>query len=67
MDINAAPAAIFPDEYIPLARGSIFYAPSTFVADLQENPPSNSISSLSNVVYINALTGRAKVLQQQMQ
>lgn len=54
------------DQYIPFARGSIFFDPVTFNADVQENPPGNSINS-SNVVYINALTGRAKILQQQVQ
>jgi prepilin-type N-terminal cleavage/methylation domain-containing protein len=53
------------DEYIPLARGSIFYDPN-FIPDFQENPPGNSVNN-SNVIYINALTGRAKVLQPQLQ
>jgi prepilin-type N-terminal cleavage/methylation domain-containing protein len=57
----------FQDEYIPLARGSIFFDPNTLLADVQENPLSNSASSTSNIVYINALTGRAKILQQQIQ
>jgi prepilin-type N-terminal cleavage/methylation domain-containing protein len=52
------------DTYIPLARGSIFFDPSTFAADVQVNPPGNSSN---NIVYINALTGRAKVIQPQIQ
>jgi prepilin-type N-terminal cleavage/methylation domain-containing protein len=59
------------DEYIPLARGSIFFDPVTAAPDVQENPAGNSVmnipNSLSNVVYINALTGRTKVLQQSIQ
>jgi len=55
------------DEYIPLARGSIFFDPNTRAADLQENPAGNSINTTANVIYINALTGRAKVVQQQIQ
>jgi prepilin-type N-terminal cleavage/methylation domain-containing protein len=54
------------DQYIPFARGSIFYDPTNFTADVQENPAGNSIIN-SNVVYINALTGRAKILQTQIQ
>jgi prepilin-type N-terminal cleavage/methylation domain-containing protein len=65
---NLAPGGdLAADEYIPLARGSIFFDPSTLAADVQENPPGNSTGSTSNVVYINALTGRAKILQQQIQ
>jgi len=54
------------DAYIPLARGSIFYARNadgSFAnqpADLQETPPKNSIVT-SNVMHINALTGRVKL------
>ncbi len=55
-----------PDQYIPFARGSIFINPFNLVADVQENPPGNSVNN-SNVVYINALTGRAKILQTQIQ
>jgi prepilin-type N-terminal cleavage/methylation domain-containing protein len=65
---NAATSLLAPDadEYIPLARGSIFYDPLTFAADVQENPPGNSVNN-SNVIYINALTGRAKIEQPQLQ
>ena len=64
---NLSPGGdLAPDEYIPLARGSIFFDPTTHAADIQENPAGNSINN-SNVVYINALTGRAKILQQQIQ
>jgi prepilin-type N-terminal cleavage/methylation domain-containing protein len=54
------------DEYIPLDRGSIFYARDVngaFInqpADVLENPPGNSIVN-SNVIHIDWLTGRARV------
>ena len=54
------------DVYIPLARGSIFYqrtatgSPIAAAADVEENPPGNSINS-SNSIHLNALTGRAKI------
>jgi prepilin-type N-terminal cleavage/methylation domain-containing protein len=54
------------DEYIPFARGSIFINSFNHLADVQENPVGNSVIN-SNVVYINALTGRAKILQPQLQ
>jgi hypothetical protein len=54
------------DEYVPLARGSIFFDPVTYAADVQENPAGNSVNN-SNVIYINALTGRAKIEQPQIQ
>ena len=50
-------------EYIPLARGSIFYARGpngNFInlrANVQESPPSNSFSTTFNIIYLNALTG----------
>ena len=57
------------DEYIPFARGSIFYARGPnggFVpgpASVQESPPGNSANTLAlDEVYINALTGRNKLL-----
>jgi prepilin-type N-terminal cleavage/methylation domain-containing protein len=60
------------DEAIPLTRGSIFYArdangnliPGT--ADVQETPPGNSVT-LSNVIHISWLTGRARVERQEVQ
>ena len=54
------------DVYIPLARGSIFYAraatgsPIAGVADVQENPSGNS-SSAPNVVHLSSVTGRARI------
>jgi len=60
------------DAYIPLARGSIFYARNPnggFVnsgADVQETPPNNSVTT-SNVLHINALTGRVKLETLQVQ
>jgi hypothetical protein len=63
LSYNSVPAQ---DQYIPFARGSIFINSFNQVADVQENPPGNSINN-SNVVYINALTGRAKIYQPQLQ
>jgi len=61
------------DEYIPLARGSIFYqrdpVTGNYVnqpADVQENPPGNSVNN-SNVIHIEWLTGSAKVERQEVQ
>ena len=61
------------DETIPLAHGSIFYPrgdngalSAPFVADVVENPPSNSIT-LSNHVRIDWLTGRGRVERQELQ
>jgi prepilin-type N-terminal cleavage/methylation domain-containing protein len=60
------------DEYIPLARGSIFYprdSAGNFTnapADVQENPLNNSVNN-SNVIHIEWLTGRAKVERQEVQ
>ena len=54
------------DEYIPLARGSVYVAtdPSTKAlqfrpANVTETPPGNSTSSAYNIVDIDWLTGRA--------
>ncbi len=54
------------DQNIPLARGSIFYNPLApgGAPDIQETPPGNSSN---NIVYINALTGRARMIQPQIQ
>ena len=60
------------DEAIPLARGSIFYARDGnghFIQgnpDVQENPPGNSIS-VSNVIHIDWLTGRAHIERLEIQ
>ncbi len=61
------------DEIIPLARGSIFYQrdPATgqvtaAPADVQENPPNNSVT-IWNHVRIDWLTGRAHVERQEIQ
>lgn len=63
----------YSDIYIPLARGSIFYPRNPVTgnyvnqaADVQENPPSNSVNN-SNVIHIEWLTGRAKVERQEVQ
>jgi prepilin-type N-terminal cleavage/methylation domain-containing protein len=54
------------DEEIPLARGSILYNPvnPAGAADVQETPPGNNTN---DIVYINALTGRARIIQPQIQ
>jgi prepilin-type N-terminal cleavage/methylation domain-containing protein len=66
LDANSTLFSADSDQNIPLARGSIFYNPINFAPDVQENPPANSINN-TNVIYINALTGRAKINQPQIQ
>jgi len=62
----------FEGEAIPLARGSIFYTPYTNSlyqpqpADIQENPPSNSVLE-SNIIHIDWLTGKARLERQEVQ
>ena len=61
------------EEVIPLARGRVspsldvnkksLYAPPT----LEEIPPGNSTSSAYNLIYVDRLTGRARVERQQAQ
>jgi prepilin-type N-terminal cleavage/methylation domain-containing protein len=60
------PSGTVFDQYIPLARGSIFYNPGNPAAapDIQENPPGNDSN---NIIYVNALTGRARIVQPQIQ
>ena len=62
-----------PDEYIPLALGSIFYPPAanggfdlTQPADVLETPAQNSVN-ISNVIHIDGLTGRARIERQEVQ
>ena len=62
------------DEYIPLARGSVFPAMDPSSKALQFNPPSvtetppgNSTSSAFNLVDIDPLTGRATLRFQKVQ
>ena len=62
------------DEYIPLARGSVFPAmdPSSKVLQfsspiVSETPPGNSASSAYNIVDVDPLTGRATLLFQKVQ
>jgi prepilin-type N-terminal cleavage/methylation domain-containing protein len=65
------------DENIPLARGTISYwkdqktglpvQPSTgqsAVADINETPPGNDVSSAYNVIHVDRLTGRARLERQ---
>jgi prepilin-type N-terminal cleavage/methylation domain-containing protein len=59
------------EEYIPLARGSISYArdaernPIQGQPSVLENPPGNSIETFS-LVRIDKLTGRARLVQQEL-
>jgi prepilin-type N-terminal cleavage/methylation domain-containing protein len=59
------------DEFVPLARGSIFYTRDvsnnlTFAkADLVETPLGNATNHY-NLVYIDQLTGRAKIVRQEI-
>jgi len=62
------------DEYIPLARGSVYVAtdPSTKAlqfspANVSETPPGNSTSSAYNLADIDWLTGRATLRFQKVQ
>jgi prepilin-type N-terminal cleavage/methylation domain-containing protein len=61
------------DEYIPLAQGSVSYARDVNHAlqlgapDATEQPPGNSTNSMFNIVHIDRLTGRAELLQEQVQ
>ncbi|HOX03982.1 MAG TPA: prepilin-type N-terminal cleavage/methylation domain-containing protein [Candidatus Paceibacterota bacterium] len=60
------------DEFITLARGSIFYpkdASGAYVPgapDVREVPPGNS-TNLFNRVYVNWLTGRARAIKPEIQ
>jgi len=59
-------------EAIPLARGSIFYVRDANgglqpqIADVLETPASNSIT-ISNVIHIDWLTGKARIERQEVQ
>lgn len=67
--VNIAPR----DEYIPLAQGSVVYAKDRNNAlqlgapDVLEKPPGNSTNSMFNIVHIDRLTGRAELLEEQVQ
>ena len=64
-----------PDEYIPLAQGTVLYAADPNTKALQwavpnsvaENPAGNSTNSMFTLIHIDHLTGRATVLQQNAQ
>jgi hypothetical protein len=60
------------DEYIPLARGTVVHSrdPQTRVTrkalpELVENPPGNSTNAF-NLIHIDRLTGRARLIQQEI-
>ncbi len=63
------------DQFIYLARGSIFYPRNpdgsvdvtNWKIDDQENPPGNAYSTNFNRIHIDALTGRAKVERPEIQ
>ncbi len=67
----------FGHEYIPLAQGSVSYTidPATKVPmlipvpinSIVENPPTNSIGSMFNLVDIDGLTGRSRLQFQAVQ
>ncbi len=68
------PAPATQDEYIPLARGSVFPAMDPSSKTLQFNPPlisevppGNSTNSAYNLVDIDPLTGRATLRSQKVQ
>lgn len=61
------------DEYIPVARGTVAHprnpqtkVPIAGVPELIETPASNSITSF-NLIHIDRLTGRARLIQQEVQ
>jgi type II secretory pathway pseudopilin PulG len=63
-----------PDEYIPLAQGTVLYAADPNTKALQwaapsvaENPAGNSTNSMFTLIHIDHLTGRAVELQQSAQ
>lgn len=69
---NPAVAAT-SDEYIPLSRGAVFTVRDasgrfdiTKTPEAKETPIGNSIN-ISNVVHIDALTGRARIEKQELQ
>lgn len=74
----ADPGGAVYDQYVPLVRGSIFYNPGSpgAAADIQINPADTLVPFVAsgityysniNLIYINALTGRAQVRQPQIQ
>jgi hypothetical protein len=60
------------DEVIPLARGSVLYGrdsakrPMPRPPSVLENPPGNSTNSSFNLLYVDWLTGRARVVRQEI-
>jgi len=54
------------DEYIPLDRGSVFYATNTVAATPNEAPPGNATNNCS-IIHIDWLTARAKIERNQQQ
>jgi prepilin-type N-terminal cleavage/methylation domain-containing protein len=67
--IREGTSTLYPDEIIPLARGSIFYPQSgaTFApADVVEVPAGNSVNTFHRV-RINWMTGRTRVERPQIQ
>jgi prepilin-type N-terminal cleavage/methylation domain-containing protein len=63
---------LFPDEIIPLARGSIFFVkdaqgnPLRLPPDVREIPPGNS-QTTPYLVYVDSMTGRSRVIRKEIQ
>jgi len=61
------------DEVIPLARGSVLFGrnpdktPAKRLPSMLESPPGNSTNSSFHLIYIDWLTGRARVERQEVQ
>lgn len=60
------------DEYLPVARGTVAHSrdpatkkPRQGLPTLNENPPGNSSNSF-NLIHIDRLTGRARLIQQEI-
>jgi prepilin-type N-terminal cleavage/methylation domain-containing protein len=60
------------DEYLPVARGTVAFSrdpatkkPKPGLPTLIENPPGNSTNSF-NLIHIDRLTGRARLIQQEI-
>lgn len=69
---HLGPNPIYPDEYIPLAKASVFYHRDAQGAldfgppDVKEVPPGNSIDTYQRI-HINWITGRARLEKKEIQ
>ncbi len=63
---------LYPDEVIPLARGSIFFVrdaqgvPLRLPPDVKEIPPGNATAT-PYLVYVDSVTGRSRVIRKEIQ